>query len=559
MRTTVFAILSVLISQLSWGEPVTIRFVDESSEALTPVRVELLDESNEPVVAENAIPISSDCALAPLPSWLAQPAKRSLLNPFTGTYQHYVDGVGRYELESGTYYLRAFKGTEYKVANREFVVSEHTTQFYVEVEQWSESAEESWVSSDVHLHIGRVSPDHDGNVTNWMAAEGLQISNLLQMGALTHFAAAPQYSFDEVRGLGSLLVPGQEHPRTHLLGHSLSLGATRAVDERSSYIQYDRTFRQVRSAGGISGFAHWGAGPSKDGIALNAHLGNVEILEVLGVGALYVDTWYELLNLGFEIAAVGGTDFPCLAGVPGRERTYLRVDKDLSREEMVDSLRQGRSFVTNGPMLSLSLEGQGIGARLELDKLDNLRLQGELRYDEDRDAMHVVELIHNGEVIRAWDVSAKLSPFQIDEGVSLSSSGWIALRAKGVKLGETLTTTFPAWMSAGFSHWMAGANAPEIEGLLQGGQERRSYAHTSPIYLESTERPRPATDPSSWLTRLDNLERLLKQHNYQDALIWDWIPYSDGVSEDHLKANANQLLEQVSEARKDFVRRGVRQ
>ena len=555
MRTTVMVILVVFGTQLGWGDPVIIRFIDKSSEALTPVRVELLDKAGEPLIADNAIPLSSDCAFAPLPNWLSQPPKTSLLNPFTGTHQHYVAGVGRYQLEPGEYRLRVFKGSEFKVSERQLVVSEHASQFHVEMERWHESVDAAWVSSDVHLHIGRGARESDTIVAQWMAAEDLHIANLLQMGALTHFAASPQYSFDESRRMNSLLVPGQEHPRTHLLGHSLSLGGSRAVDERASYIQYDRTFRKVRAAGGINGFAHWGAGPSRDGIALNAHLGNVEILEVLGVGALYIDTWYELLNMGFRIAAVAGTDFPCLAGIPGRERTYLQIDRELSRAGMVDALRQGRTFVTNGPMLRFSVEEADIGAHLELEHLDSLHVRGELHYDANRDSMQGLELVHNGDVIRAWDLTSEQGSFQFSEVVSLPSSGWIALRAGGVKLGETLTTSFPAWMSAGFSNWMAGANAPEIDELLEGGQPRRSYAHTSPIYVESNDYPQPKVDPTSWLTRLDELETMLRREDHQDLLIWDWMPYSDGVSEDHIRLNTSQLLEQIRGAREDFVRR----
>ena len=557
MRTTVFIILSVIATQLSWAEPVTIRFIDERSATLTQVRVELLDEASEPIIATNAIPLSSDCAFAPLPDWLSQPPRKSLMNPFSGTQQHYVDGVGRYELEPGKYRLRVFKGPEFKVLEREFVVSELTTQFYFEMTRWYEGLEDVWASSDVHLHIGRGSPESDTIVAQWMAAEDLQIANLLQMGALTHFAAAPQHVFDEVRGSNSLLVPGQEHPRTHLLGHALSLGGSRAVDERTSYIQYDRTFRKVRAAGGINGFAHWGTGPSRDGVALNAHLGNVEILEVLGVGALYIDTWYELLNLDFKIAAVAGTDFPCLSGIPGRERTYLRTNHEISRDGMVDALRHGRTFVTNGPLLKFSVDDEDIGAHLELDNLDALRVRGEIHYDISRDAMHALELVHNGDVIQAWDLTSEQGSFVFDDVISLHSSGWIALRAKGVKLDETRTTSFPAWMSAGFSNWMAGANAPEIDELLQGGQPRRSYAHTSPIYVDSTEYPKPKADPANWLTRLDKLETMLKREAYQDSQIWDWMPYSDGVTEDHIRLNTPELLMQIQGAREDFIRRGM--
>ena len=38
------------------------------------------------------------------------------------------------------------------------------------------------------------------------------------------------------------LLPGQEHPRTHFLGHTITLGADELVDERETYIVYRNNF-----------------------------------------------------------------------------------------------------------------------------------------------------------------------------------------------------------------------------------------------------------------------------------------------------------------------------
>ncbi len=391
MRTTVMVVLIFLV-RIAWGESVTIRFVDTVSKSLTPVRVELIDSSGTSVAAENAIPISRECAFAPLPVWLSQPPPKQIDNPFTGTKQHYVNGVGRYDLEAGTYRLRAFKGPEFEVVEREFSVSNQSLDVTVEINRWSDARRNGWVSADTHLHLSRQTSESNEELALWMAAEGLQIANLLQMGSLTHFAAAPQYAFGDAGTYfnnGTLLVSGQEHPRTHFFGHGISLGASAQVDERGKYIQYNATFKQVREAGGISGFAHWGAGPSRDGLALNVPLGNVELLEVLSFEFLYLDAWYGLLNLGYTLTAVAGTDFPCLPGIPGRERTFLRIDAPLERVAIVDALRAGRTFVSNGPMLDLAIEGNGIGSRLNLATTDRVGVEGHVRYDPQQDAIQM--------------------------------------------------------------------------------------------------------------------------------------------------------------------------
>ena len=340
----ILALLTVAHATHSWANTLTIRVIDESTKALTPARIELLDSEGQAVIADDALPISNDCALAPLPSWLAQPPPKTLANPFTNSEHHYINGIGHYQLNPGRYTLRVFKGPEYIIETQQVTVGQQAQEINVALKRWYHAKQQGWYSTDVHLHLTRQSDSANNNLSLWMAAEDLNVANLLQMGALTHFAAAPQYGFGGEGTFANghtLLVSGQEHPRTHIFGHSLSLGAQTSVDERNKYIQYNATFEQVKSAGGINGFAHWGAGPSKDGLAINAPQGNVELLEVLGFGSLYVDTWYELLNLGFQIAAVAGTDFPCLPGVPGRERTYFKSLEPPSRQGMVEALRQG--------------------------------------------------------------------------------------------------------------------------------------------------------------------------------------------------------------------------
>ncbi len=580
MRITFTLFLLLHTAQAAATQAVTIRFVDAGARALVPVRVELLDGSGGAVVAENAVPVSRECAFAPLPHWLAQPPPLSIDNPYTGTRQHYVDGLGRYQLNPGVYKLRVFKGPEYRVSQQKLVVADAPLEVQVIVSRHAPagsgsaaggwSADSGWVSMDAHLHLSRPARQHNHHLGVWMAAEGLQIASLLQMGALTHFAAAPQYAFGGqgayVYGShrngshfkqGTLLVSGQEHPRTHLFGHALSLGAAVPVDERETYLRYNTTFAKVRAAGGINGFAHWGAGAAADGLAVYAPGGHVELLEVLSFGFLYLESWYQLLNLGFELAAVAGTDYPCLPGVPGRERTYLQVNGEVSRQAMVHALRSGRTFVSNGPLLGLSVAGQGIGGKLDLPATSTLSAAGYVRFDPARDAVQRLELVRNAEVIRAWP-AGNTGYFEFREEIPADAPGWVALRASGRKLGETKPPAqmFPAWMQVAFNKWMSGGSSRELDEFIRSRPGRMSYAHTSPIYLRGAAGAGdPGADAGPWLARLQRLEQRFRNRDFADMLIWDWLPYSDGVSAEHMRANATAVLEDIRRAQLDFSRR----
>lgn len=565
MRVTFTLLFLMAPIQSIWAESVTIRFFDETANSPIPVRVELIDSDNEAFFAENAIPITGECALAPLPSWLSQPPPVSIDNPYTGTQQHYVNGTGRYKLEPGRYKLRAFRGSEYRITKREFSVTDKPLTLDVELSRWTEQDSDSWISVDAHLHIARSSSAQNKNISLWMAAEGLQIANLLQMGAPTHFAASPQYDFGEEGTYyhrGTMLISGQEHPRTHIFGHAISLGGSIPVDERRNYLLYDSTFKQVKQTGGISGFAHWGTGPSGDGLALNVPFGNVELLEVLSFEFLHLDAWYQLLSLGFPIAAAAGTDFPCLPGIPGRERTYIQVSGSLTRQGMVQAFRAGRTIVTNGPMLNLSIDGHGIGSRIVSYAGQPLSVKGKVRFDPAQDELDSLELILNGEVIKSWSTDAS-GKFEFQEDITLDAPGWLALRTSGQKLGETKppANTFPAWISLAFSKWMSGGNSRETDIFFKTRKNRQSYAHTSPIYvsLHNSANNWPNGNASEWIARLDRIEKMLLDEEFEDVRIWDWIPYSDGVSAEHIKENTTELILQIRKARVEFLQRATSQ
>jgi hypothetical protein len=47
--------------------------------------------------------------------------------------------------------------------------------------------------------------------------------------------------------------------------------------------------------------------------------------------------------------------------VPGGDRVYVKVDGPLTYAAWIDALRAGRSFVSNGPVVELTVDGKGLG------------------------------------------------------------------------------------------------------------------------------------------------------------------------------------------------------
>ena len=81
-----------------------------------------------------------------------------------------------------------------------------------------------------------------------------------------------------------------------------------------------------------------------------------------------VDDWFNLLNLGHRYVGLAGSDAHGLSNHTGYPRTYLYVGHDdpraLDDRSVVDSIRQRRVMMTNGPFVEVSVNGMPMGANL---------------------------------------------------------------------------------------------------------------------------------------------------------------------------------------------------
>ena len=560
--------LALLIAACS--EPATgrlaIRVVDGPGGQPVPARLELLDARGTAWVPPQALPLRFECFMAPLPDWAAEFVTLSdrIDNRPEGTEQFYLDGTGAMDLPAGHYRLRAFRGIEVSVASREVeVVAGQETGLEIELERWADLAAEGWWSVDDHVHITRRTPEDDESIAAWMRAEDLRIANLLQMGTVDQVSVTPQHDFGDagtVRRGDTLLLAGQEHPRTHFLGHTITLGADALVDRRDTYIVYETTFREGLRLGGLPGYAHFGIGPARTGLTLDAPRGLVFFLEVLQFDFAWYRDWYALLDLGLRIAPTAGTDFPCglFAGVPGRERFYVKLDAPPTRASLVAGVRAGRTFVTNGPLLELRVGDAGIGGEIALSGPATRPVRARVRFDPARDDVKQVALIVNGEARPLQPEIVAAGDLRVETEVELRETGWLALRVQGDKVGETPLGPSPPEAANEFLSKLFDFREmnERIEAAYsERGRVRPTAAHTAAIFVKVAGAPLPHAieRAEQALARLEDLEARLGEDRLADQTLWDWFPYSDAVSEEHLRRNRPALLQAIREARAHYA------
>ena len=117
-----------------------------------------------------------------------------------------------------------------------------------------------------------------------------------------------------------------------------------------------------------------------------------------------VDDWFQLLNRGVVRPFIGNSDTHGTYGVEaGLPRNYVKSSTDLppdiSSEEVAVAVKAGRIFSTYGPFVELSIEGKGMGQKVNIKKDGavklKLRIQSPLWFDVDR-----VEIYRNGLLIK---------------------------------------------------------------------------------------------------------------------------------------------------------------
>ncbi|MBI2422257.1 MAG: CehA/McbA family metallohydrolase [Candidatus Hydrogenedentes bacterium] len=166
---------------------------------------------------------------------------------------------------------------------------------------------------------------------------------------------------------------------------------------------------------------------------------------------------YRYLNVGRRVPLATGTDW----FLRDMAMTYVRVEGERSGPGWLQGLREGRSFITNGPLLEFTVNGAGVGETLELSEATGLRLRGRA---VGRCDFGSVEVVENGRAIATAPATRDGAYFSaaIDHPVTGDQAAWYALRLP----------------------WPAGSyDQPDGSDVHFNEYGKPLFAHTSPIYV----------------------------------------------------------------------------
>jgi hypothetical protein len=182
---------------------------------------------------------------------------------------------------------------------------------------------------------------------------------------------------------------------------------------------------------------------------------------------LTAEVWYRLLNCGFRLPTGAGSDtmanYASLRGPVGLTRVYARVPKGSPKlTDWMDSLKHGRTFATNGPLLGFTLGGKGLGDEVRLPAGETkVPFKAWMRSMVPVDHL---EVVCNGQVVHelklGGDRKSDLDNSDLDKSdgedtIRIARSGWCLLRASSERPEHPVlddyvyATTSPIYVTGG--------------------------------------------------------------------------------------------------------------
>ena len=410
-----------------------------------------------------------------------------------------------------------------------------TTVMEVTLTEISDLSDEGWFSGSTHVHM-----NYAGNLRNSLA-------NLMMMSAaedqdvvaeqvankdnriLDHQYWIPGGGPHPLSEPDRLLVVGQEYRppfygHVFMFGHREHLIAPYAMGYEgtgieSLYPSNTDMMLKAKAQGATTAYVH----SFYNGDPLEGNLGGAKgfIVDAALAAADAVewstpqDGWppvYAVWSSGIRATVVGGEDsISSLHATPlvGSMRTYVRTpDGELTMDGWFQGIRDGSSFVSSGPLIDFTVDGRGPGEEVDLDRPGEVQVRGRVWSVV---PMERVELVVDGDVVRAWELTGDRKSLDIDDALSMGASGWIHLRVEG----------------APEDRWPLDTSYPQ--------------AFTNPVWVTVAGRPIRSADAADYALRwIDKLQLMAEL----------WPGWRSEREEEH-------VFRQFDEAREVYRRRGA--
>ena len=373
----------------------------------------------------------------------------------------YIDGTCQGWLPRGEVVVDVARGFEYEPLRTRVTIEPGKRELTLQLKRWTDMNAQGWYSGDSHVHFLSTQGSHMES-----QAEDLNVVNLLQSqwGSLftntEDFTGAPSVS----QVGNNIVYTGQEN-RQHFLGHMILWGLKKPVmpwcSDGLSEAEIGGTMEttlsywadEAHAQGGYVISPHF-PNPNGEPAALVA-TGRLDGIEMIRMSPFDHEQYYRYLNCGYKLPLVGGTD-KMSSDVPvGLYRTYAKLGKDeeFNYENWCRSVARGRTFLSGGPIIHLTVDGSEVGDTVRLSGAGTVEMKA---WAESIFPLHRLEIVQDGRVVASTESKNGTRRLKLNEKIKVSGHTWFSARCGG----------------------------PDYYGAAHLDVWRRGiFAHTSPIYV----------------------------------------------------------------------------
>lgn len=381
-------------------------------------------------------------------------------------YRTVTDYLGRYELilPDGNYDIEFSRGSEYEIETlRDYTVYTKGIFILPKICLKRLYTLDNWYAGDLHQHSSysfdaRDMPgevlksniamgcswgclsDHNSvdQVAEWM------YGNRIYIGGDRHFIPLAGWEVTTKRGHYHAVNCAEIFNATA----SSPTDVIRIIKDIKSYPD---TIAGINHPGiiGDCGFTDWNLAGRFD--TLEIWNGTYAPPMLGGVNQKGYDKWIELMNKGIRLPVVGGTDCHNIYGTPyapdgpemdfvkrntysGVPRVYLHTE-DYSAAGVLEAVKKGHSFITNGPLVFADINGVGYGDTVE--PRDTLALNYDLKSCE---YLVSLKIVLNGQIVKTIKIDPKTMTYAgTYELTGLKAGDWVQLQVAGDFGGYAIT------------------------------------------------------------------------------------------------------------------------
>ena len=376
------------------------------------------------------------------------------------------------QLPPGRYTLTAERGKEYLPATATVEITDGPQEVTLKLRRWTNMAERTWFSGETHVHrtiadLRTVVLGEDLNValplTYWVTdstetparnnhnREAIPPAKLIHVDD-THciWPINTEYEIFTVRGqrntLGAVFVLNHQKaltmttpPVEPIVKEARRQGAILDLDKHNwpwsmmllpimDIDLFELTNNHIWRTRFM--FRNWYAEFTAPYMKVEQdEKGNFTELGWIHFG---LENYYTLLNCGFDIMPSAGTASGVHPVPLGFGRVYVHLPDGFSYQGWIEGLRDGRSFVTTGPMMEVQFNGKPAGEKFAAKGGEEfaMHVTGVI---ESPEPITSIELLINAEVSESIKVQPEKTRHgtfrqKIDLRTKIGESSWLAVR-----------------------------------------------------------------------------------------------------------------------------------